>query len=153
MAYLKTGTKAWLAGTSCGDLKVRISQDWSRRHLTRQLSPDIQISPVGGLPPNLWQWCNTLLISNAYNKKCLTFSPLTPSCHSNMTWIVFQSIYFPSNVRHYTNEGSFLALKDKKLLKLDTLTPNYNAFRKILIERGKCLRKTSLKNTHVPQCS
>ena len=55
------------------------------------------------------------------DKKCWIFlSPATP-CYLNVTLLGFQSVQFPSDMRHYTQEKSFLTLRDKKLLKLENL--------------------------------
>ena len=62
------------------------------------------------------------------DKKCLRVL-LPPPCYSNVTLIGFQSVHFPSDVRLYTQEWSFLTLRDKKPLKLENLTLHSNAFR------------------------
>ena len=70
------------------------------------------------------------MISSAYalaniwtlDKKCLRVLPPTPPCYLNVTLTGFQSVHFPSNVRHYTQERSFLTLRDKKSVNLEKLT-------------------------------
>ena len=55
-------------------------------------------------------------------KKCLR--PLLPThpCYWNVTLTGFQFVHFPSNMGHYTQQSSFLALRVKKTLKLENLT-------------------------------
>ena len=45
--HLKKAPNADWTCTSSGDLKVKISWNWSRWHLMRQLPKDVQIRPVG----------------------------------------------------------------------------------------------------------
>ena len=69
------------------------------------------------------------MISNVYdldnkrtleNKYLRVFSS-TPPCYSNVTPIYFQPVHFPSSVGCHTEESSFVALMDKKLLKSEYL--------------------------------
>ena len=70
-------------------------------------------------------------------RELIVLSPDPPHC-LNVTLIGFQSVHFPSHIRHYTQERYFLILRDKKLLELETLTLDQQCFqRKILIKRGR----------------
>ena len=81
-------------------------------------------------------------------KKCLrVLSPTAPS-YSNVTSTGFQSLPFPSRMRHHTQEKSFLTQRDKKPLKLENLTLDQGYFqRKNLLKRGKC---KELRNREFP---
>ena len=56
------------------------------------------------------------------DQKCPRVLPRIPPCYLQMTSVVLQSVHFVCDVRHYTQEMSFLTLRDKKSLKLENLT-------------------------------
>ena len=76
----------WTCTTS-GDLKVKIFWNWSRWHLIRQLSQDIQIRSVESLSAKSlmvarcfrWSPMSMILITWALDKKCLRVLPLIPA--------------------------------------------------------------------------
>ena len=47
-------------------------------------------------------------------KKYMEVLPPTLPCNSYVNFMYFQSVYFPSNVRHYTQERSFLTTEGKQ---------------------------------------
>lgn len=76
------------------------------------------------LSPKLW-WYHQM-IYNVYDldniwyldKKCLrVFHPI-PFYFFNIMLICFQSLHFPSDMRHCTKQRIFLPLRDKNLLKI-----------------------------------
>ena len=138
----------WTCTTS-GDLKVKIFWNWSRWHLIRQLSQDIQIRSVESLSAKSlmvarcfrWSPMSMILITWALDKKCLRVLP----CYSYVTSLSFQSAH---SCQHYTKESFFLALRDQKKTK-NTKTDNSTLEpwcfqRKILIKWGRMQNKINL---------
>lgn len=76
------------------------------------------------------------MISNAYDHDNIWISDkrhlgiLSPTpCYSNVFSISFQSVHFPADVRHNSQEMSFLALKNKKDAERGNGTLSSDSFR------------------------
>ena len=102
--------------------ELKISQNWSWWHLDETAFPRQLIRLETFDDDTTLQIVSSVcdLDNRTLDKKCLRVLPPTSSCYSNVISIGFQSVYFPSDVRHYTQERSFLAMRDEKPLKLKT---------------------------------
>ena len=136
----KESTEPWPGLPSLGDL------NWHRWDPTKPFSQNIWMRPVENFSPNLFDDIIPQKISSVYNLENIwtcdkrymrVLSPDPPHC-LNVTLIGFQSVHFPSHIRHYTQERYFLILRDKKLLKLENLFLDQQCFQRMtLIKREK----------------
>ena len=64
--------------------------------------------------------CNVYVLNNirTLDKNCLRVLPPTPPCYLNVMLIGVQSVYFPSDMRHYTQV--FPGIEGQNLLQLET---------------------------------